>query len=392
MEYLSSTREAWFPDAADDELESDTMESLIERLDATVLGLVEALDAQSADLPRLLDEALAGSLWARQIARLDGVEKQKQLWILRSRAQLIWNKTTVEQRKGQFAMGVGLESGLAIDALAAELTQLLDRGDAAALASDTDALIAALIGMGERLLAIRPFVPDDPLPVNWPDLLGAWVRGQDVAVIGQEAMRIVDDAFVYRLVWALESLRMNRRINGGESELPVEGAAAACLEAGLPSNAMAMLVRAGLPSRVAAKTVIEQLAPEFTNRAEMKTWLRSAEVAGFDHAPGWPTLETHLIWQQFRRDVLSNVDGKWTSQEWTMQWATDSAVPLRIEVDPQDGQVSIATPDFSQLTTIRQKLQTETPNLFEVVPLQGGTSVSIRRIGRGQARWVEEGS
>ncbi len=338
------------------------MESLIERLDATVLGLIEALDAQSADLSRLLDEALSGSLWARQIARLDAVEKQKQLWILLSRAQLIWNKTTVEQRKGQFAMGVGLESGLAIDALAAELTQLLDRADEAALASDADALIAAFVGMGERLLAIRPFVPDDPLPANWRDLLGTWVRGQDVA-----------------------------SINGGESELPVEGAAAACLEAGLPSSAMAMLVRAGLPSRVAAKTVVEQLAPGFTNRAEMKAWLGSAEVAGFDHAPEWPTLETHAIWQQFRRDVLSSVDGKWTSQEWTMQWSTDSAVPLRIEVDPQDGQVSITTPDFSQLTTINQRLQTEAPSLFEVAALRDGTNVSIRRIGRGEARWVEQG-
>jgi superfamily II DNA/RNA helicase len=388
LEYLSNTQEAWFPDAAGSELVSDSMESLIERLDATVLGLVEALDAQSVDLPRLLDEALAGSLWARQIAHLDGVEKQNQVWILLRRAQLIWNKTTVEQRKGQFAMGVGLESGLAIDALAVELTDLLDRGDAAALASNSDALIAALIGMGERLLAIRPFVPDDPLPANWRDLLAAWVRGQDVTVIGQEGMRFVDDAFVYRLVWAIEAIRMNRRIKGGESELPVEGAAAACLEAGLPSNAMAMLIRAGLPSRVAAKTVVEQLAPEFTNRTQMKAWLRSAEVADFDNVPGWPTIETSAIWQQFRREALSSADDKWELQEWTMQWTTESAVPLRIEIDPQDGQVSVATPDFSVLTTIRHKLQAESPSLFEVEPQRDGASVNIRRIGKGRARWV----
>lgn len=392
MEYLSSTQGAWFPDAAGDDQDSDSMESLIERLDATVLGLIEALDAESADLPRLLDEALVGSLWARQIARLDALERQKQLWILVSRAQLIWNKTTVEQRKGQFAMGVGLESGLAIDALAAELTELLDLGDTAALVGDADALTAALVGMGERLLAIRPFVSDDPLPANWKELLGAWIRGEDVAAIGQKGMRVVDDAFVYRLVWAIEAVRMNRRINGGESEMLVEGAAAACLEAGLPSNAMAMLVRAGLPSRVAAKTVIEQMTPGFTNRAEMKAWLRSAEVAAYDHAPGWPTLETHSIWQQFRRDVLSSEDGKWASQEWTMQWPSRSTFPMRVEVDPQSGQVSIATPDFAQLTTIRQKLQAESPSLFEVEPLQDGTSVSIRRIGRGEARWVEQGA
>src|SRR5690606_32312252 len=205
---------------------------------------------------------------------------------------------------------------------------------------------------------------------------------------GQEGMRVVDDAFVYRLVWAIEAVRMNRRINGGESEMLVEGAAAACLEAGLPSNAMAMLVRAGLPSRVAAKTIVEQMAPDFTTRAEMKTWLRSAAVETFDDVPSWPTLETKSIWQQFRRDVLSSVDGKWASQEWTMQWPSRSAFPMRVEIDPQSGQVSVATPDFVQLTTIRQKLQAESPSLLEVEPLPDGTSVSIRRIGRGEARWV----
>ena len=388
MDYLSNTQGAWFPDAVEGDQESDSIESLIERLDATVLGLIEALDAESADLPRLLDEALVGSLWSRQIARLDVLEKQKQLWILVSRAQLIWNKTTIEQRKGQFAMGVGLESGLAIDAIATELTELLDLGDAAALLGNVEVLTAALSGMGDKLLAIRPFVPDDPLPANWKDLLSAWIRGEDVAVIGQEGMRVVDDAFVYRLVWAIEAVRMNRRINGGESEMLVEGAAAACLEAGLPSNAMAMLVRAGLPSRVAAKAVVEQMAPDFTTRAEMKTWLRSAAVEAFDDVPNWPTLETKSIWQQFRRDVLSSVDGKWASQEWTMQWPSRSAFPMRVEIDPQSGQVSVATPDFVQLTTIRQKLQAESPSLLEVEPLPDGTSVSIRRIGRGEARWT----
>jgi hypothetical protein len=42
MDYLSSTQDAWFPDAVDGEMESDSIESLIERLDTTVLGLVEA--------------------------------------------------------------------------------------------------------------------------------------------------------------------------------------------------------------------------------------------------------------------------------------------------------------------------------------------------------------
>lgn len=391
MEYLSNAQEAWFPVDENDEQTSDTIESLIERLDATVLGLIDALDASSADLPRLLDEALTGSLWARQIARLAPEEKQKQLWILVTRAQLIWNKTTEVQRRGQFAMGVGLESGLAIDALDVELTALLDRSDAAALVGNADALTEALIGLGERLLLIRPFVPEDPLPPNWRDLLGAWIRGEDVAVIGLENMRVVDDAFVYRLVWAVEAVRMNRRANGGESEL-LEGTAAACLETGLPANTMAMLVRAGLPSRVAAKAVIEQLLPEFVTRTQMNDWLQSPQVSVLDTNPAWPTADTSAIWQRFRREALASATEKWVSQEWNMALTPGPALspfPARIEVDPLTGAASVTTPDFRTLVGVRHRLQHHSPSLFEVEFSPDGSNAHIRRTGRDTAHWVE---
>lgn len=392
MEYLSNAQDAWFPAADDDEQAADSIESLIERLDATVLGLIEALDAGLADLPRLLDEALTGSLWARQIARLAPEAKQKQLWLLVSRAQLIWNKTTLAQRSGQFAMGVGLESGLAIDALAVELTALLDRGDAAALAGDAHALTEALIGLGERLLLIRPFATEDPLPPNWRGLLGAWIHGEDVAVIGRENMRVVDDAFVYRLVWAIEAIRMNRRANGGKSEL-LEGTAAACLETGLPSNTMAMLVRAGLPSRVAAKAVIDQLLPVFVTRTQMNDWLQSPQVAAMDANLAWPTADTSTIWQRFRREALASATEKWVTQEWNMALAPGGpvlpALPARIQVDPLSGAASVTTPDFRTLVGIRHRLKHHSPSLFEVEISPDGTNARILRTGRDTAHWVE---
>ena len=40
---------------------------VVERLDTIVFGLIEALDADSPDLPCLLDEVLKSSLWTRQI-------------------------------------------------------------------------------------------------------------------------------------------------------------------------------------------------------------------------------------------------------------------------------------------------------------------------------------
>ncbi|MGL3105933.1 hypothetical protein [Bradyrhizobium sp. BR 1432] len=108
------------------------MVSLIERLDATVLGLVEALDSNSDELPKLLDAALTSSLWSRQIARLAAETKGHQLWIMEARSRLIWNKSTAQQRRSQFAMGIGLDSGLAIELVADGLTSLTAKlyGDA----------------------------------------------------------------------------------------------------------------------------------------------------------------------------------------------------------------------------------------------------------------------
>lgn len=103
---------------------------------------------------------------------------------------------------------VGLEAGLTIDAMADELAELLDRADEAALSGDIDELVDALGGLGERLLFMRPFIPDkaNTLPANWKAILRSWVSGEDVAKIGPQNMRAVEEAFTYRLVWALEAV------------------------------------------------------------------------------------------------------------------------------------------------------------------------------------------
>jgi hypothetical protein len=167
LEYLANSREPWNANTGtlDD---AEPLSELVEKLDATVFGLIEALDADRADLPRLLDEALQGSLWARQITR----EKPNvQAWhkaILQARASLIWRATTPASRRGHFAMGVGLEAGLALDTMADELGPLIDQADEGAISGDEETLATSLTALARRLLAIRPFVPDrkNALPQN----------------------------------------------------------------------------------------------------------------------------------------------------------------------------------------------------------------------------------
>ncbi|QIP06395.1 DEAD/DEAH box helicase [Bradyrhizobium symbiodeficiens] len=391
MEYLANSQNAWFPgDLPED---TDTMVSLIERLDATVLGLVEALDADSASLPALLDAALTGSLWARQISRLSTESKGHQLWIMIARARLIWTKSTATQRRAQFAMGVGLESGLALDAIATEVTVLLDLADAAAMQGEPTVLGNALVSMAEKFFQIRPFVPEAELPANWRDILRSWSRGDDVAAIGLANMRVVEEAFIYRLAWAMEAIRMRRRAQGGTSEY-VEGSAAACVEAGLPRSMMAMLIRAGLSSRVAARIVIDQTEPIFTNLAEMNQWLSSNEMTVLSQDTNFPSKETASLWRIFRENALATPIQRWNEQSWQLStnllpWV-NTALPARIDVDETSGAVSIVTPDYQTILQIKQRLEDPKPSLFQAKFAADGKSAKIDRMGRSTGRWREE--
>ncbi|MDP3258325.1 hypothetical protein [Bosea sp. (in: a-proteobacteria)] len=221
-------------------------------------------------------------------------------------------------------------------------------------------------------------------------LLSAWLAGTDVVALGLDNMRVVEDAFVYRLVWAIEAVRMHRRANGGESDV-VEGSAAATIEAGVPQTMMAMLVRAGLPSRVAAMTAIRETQPAFVTRGEMNQWLGSNEIAALSDQPDWPTANTAPVWKQFRSEALSGPVLKWTAQEWSMQSALPAfvspAIPGRISIDPANGVVSVTTPDFKHVIDIQHRLRQRSPRLLHVEYAADRQSSRIFRIGRGDARW-----
>ena len=419
-EYLANAREAWRSPAeeaavaerlaagaeydadggedegGDDEgetIDEEPLSQIVERLDATVFGLIEALDADRADLPTLLDEALKGSLWARQIAREDEDIAPLHKKVFEARAELIWKSTTTEARRGHFAMGVGLEAGLAIDAMADELADLLDQADAAALSGDVGELVDALSGLGERLLFMRPFIPDktNALPANWKDILRRWVSGDDVANIGPQNMRAVEEAFTYRLVWALEAVR-TRRMSLGWSPETVVGGAAAAVETGVPQFMMSMLIRAGLPSRRAAMAAIEDAEPAFVTPAEMRAWLESDEITAYTDAGDWPTLDTAALWARFRTEALSGGIQKWSVEHYKRLLDTATAPPAglyRIVTDDGDGRTWMATPDYQRVAAFKKSALDPKPSLFSG-RLPGNTRlVEALRVGRGKLRWPQ---
>ena len=391
FEYLANNRQAW--DIHVDEEGDEPLELILEKLDNTILGLIEALDAEADDLPQLIDEALNGSLWARQIVRHAEGIRERQLELFRARSRLIWNCTTPQQRRGHFAMGVGLETGLKLDAMADELAVHLDNADHAALPGDLDVLQNALAHLAEPLLSVRPFAPDDPLPENWRNILFAWLAGVPMRDIGADNMRFIEDAFAYRLVWALEALRMRRVALGWKPEI-IAGGAAACLESGLPRFIMAMLVRAGLPSRVAALAVVNDLNPVFVDSTGFLEWLESNKVAALTDTGEWPTAETASIWVQFRREMLEGAAQRWTDREWRRNVDLDSylsePVPgrlYRVEVDEQDNTVWVCTPDFQRVVKLRQTMIDLTPSLLSARFEEGSAQTIVKRLGRSRPIW-----
>ena len=352
-EFLTNAREAWFEDS--DEADGEPFEDLVAKLDSIVFGLIEALDADDDELPKLLDEALSGSLWARQMERLDSGFKRMQMIVLKARARLIWNETTAQQRHGHFAMGVGLDAGLRVDEMADALGDDLDRADLAALQADIETLHGSLTRLAERLLTVRPFVPDDrnALEDNWIEVLRRWISGASLSDISAERAGLIEDVFTFRLVWALEALRVRRLSGGWEPETGrISGAAAACLDTGLPDYRMALLVRGGLASREAARMVINEHNPDFLKGNEMRQWLMSDTIDDLSLREDWPSESTAFLWRRFRNEALSDKEHAWrvSSESFNIAELRDTAVTdralLRVEDDADGGPTWLATPDF----------------------------------------------
>lgn len=347
-EFLANSREDWLKEP--DDADGIPLDDLVSRLDAIIFGLIEALDADADDLPELLDKALDGSLWDRRMEHLDPGVRRMQLIVLKTRARLIWSKTTAVQRKGYFAMGVGLDTGNKIDEISDDLEVLLDTADMAALKGDLDQLHSSMVELAKKLLTVKPFLRESgaALPDGWEDVLRQWLAGAPISEIGGQLTELIEDAFVYRLVWAIEAVRTRRLAHGWDGgEVANSGMAASCLDTGLPDFRMAMLVRSGLPSRDAAKTVVDQLDPFFLDRSELKSWLKSEAVIEQSKQPDWPSAATASLWATFMDTYATQTSQAWSKQVQVIDLTAPAEFDglFRIE-ETADGQTRAYTPDY----------------------------------------------
>lgn len=348
FEYLANARDAWrFPSGDTEESEED----ILHRLDLAVLNLVSALDADVDTLGLAIDSALTGSLWSRQVDRYDTEVGSGHRELLVARARFIWSRTDSRARNAYFAMGIGLESGLAIDSQLEDLTQAHEEADLASGSGDLDSLRSALTLLARRLLAIIPFAPEKPLPDDWVYLLHLWLSGSPISDIRPGGISDIQDVFVGRLVWALESLGIYQNLHG--RQLDHSGGAIACLETGLPRFDMAMLVKAGLASRQAAVFAMRDFDPCTLDYSALRNWLDLPQVRSLRHSQDWPSSTSSRLWQQFCDDIGQTGDAAWqcwedtiSLQECELLGSPSETEDYRVEFERESARACIYTPDY----------------------------------------------
>lgn len=326
-------------------------------LDSALLSLVQQ-DVASEELAHAIDEALQSSLWQRTLQGEGEAVQKVARALLQGRANYIWENSTAAQRKGYFAAGISFATGRHLDEHADTLNKLLRDADAAFAAGEIEAAIAASIQFGKIVFVIPPFRPDDML-ANWEEIVRAWVNGESMSDLAggkdAHALEFIEGALVYRLVWAMEAVRVREFTVNPEDEHPHAGRAAVAIETGTSNYSAALLIQAGLASRLAAIRAISDCAGAFHDFKGLRLWLTSDCVVSHQSNAEWPTLETANLWRRFV-DSFETTTGakKWSIQrlELAVEWQTEPPRPgvhVRVLHDEHHGETVVHSVELDRL-------------------------------------------
>lgn len=335
-------------------------EADIASLDSAILSLVQQ-DTPAEELAREIDKALQGSLWQRTISHVSQLRGELAREILVGRARFLWDNTDAVQRKGYFFAGVSYKTGKFLDIHADALHASLILANSAFGSDDgTEAGIAALIEFASIIFQIAPFRPEE-LREDWKELLANWIRGHSLSDlagdVSSDVIDFIESAFVYRLVWALEAVRVRHTAYSPDDESPHDGLAALAVETGTAKRPAALLIQAGMASRVGATKAVDDTFASFTELRGLRRWLNSPNVVRLQKDPLWPTPETHDLWHQFRAALhISHLD-LWDIQavDLAVKWSVsvpNAGAPVRILHNSQTGKTGIFTVEFEQIGEI----------------------------------------
>ncbi|WP_271311562.1 DEAD/DEAH box helicase [Yersinia intermedia] len=385
-EYVTNNAVAWeFPEImTESPQERDIAQVIWEKqlstLDTAILSLLGENDIPDDQIETALDDILQSSLWQRSLQRY-GDENERILLKsgLLSRSRYIWQRSTAAGRRGYFLSGVGLTTGLRLDAIAAKANQLLIDANAAIMGGDAEEAIAAITALAEEVFTFYPFMPD-PLPGDWRGILRSWLLGEPMTNVANtqasETLQFVENGLVYRLPWAMEAIRVRATANGdliGDTDTTLAdyelGFAVAAVETGTLSRSSSLLIQAGFSSRLAAIKVVTDTTADFQSGQELRRWLNSEEVISHTDNHDWPTPETRVMWLEFLDSLSPKGSQVWSRHRYTgmVDWrATPAVIGRPLQLYTVDGIHHVLADDGTPLGSINGRINTNRRGLLRV--------------------------
>jgi RAD3-like DEAD/DEAH box helicase/helicase-like protein len=349
-EYVLNNADAWtFPEDPHENPEEraralSDWNRHIATLDTGILSLLGESNIEEAAIAETLDEVLRSSLWERRLRRRPEAQRTVIKTGLLGRTRFIWGRSSERQRRGYFLAGVGLATGMALDAMAGEANALLVQANAALLTGDHNTAVDAITAIAERVFVVEPFAPEQ-LPEDWRQILRTWLLGLPLAQVSSgrehETLQFVEGGLVYRLPWAMEAIRVRGLANGDTVGDWIETLddfdlswALAAVETGTVNRSAAILIQAGFSSRLAAIKAVGDTQGVFTNASELREWLFSDLVEALSLIGDWPTPETNALWEAFRQNFGSRTQTTWKEQRFwgPVSWRTGMERPAHTAV------------------------------------------------------------
>ena len=398
IDYVVNNAAAWtFPEVIGEKADKreralNEWQRHMATFDTAILSLLGEADVPDDQIKAALDNILQSSLWQRRLLRIDDASRAAYRATLLTRSQYIWANSTSSKRRGYFLAGLGLEAGHALDAIAPEANELLVLANAALAVSDHEVAIAAITSIAERVFAFYPFKPD-PFPANWRDILRCWLLGQPLAALvsGQEAeaLQFIEGGLVYRLPWAMESLRVRAVANRDvvdtlqldDYELSL---AVPAVETGTMHRSASILIQAGFNSRLAAIKVVTDTAATFTTGAELRAWLRSPDLATWSVQPDWPTAETRDIWLEFIRELIPSDNRTWGRRDYSanVQWFAVPAPPgTPVHLFHWNDRPLVLAPDGHAIGLLLHSLNNNRSGLVRATVAQNKSHLDLSYLG-----------
>jgi superfamily II DNA/RNA helicase len=380
--------------AVEAKLEENRWQGYLTALDTAILALLGEHDIPDDEIETTLEKVLESSLWTRRLRHRNDPTRKALIGGLVARAKYVWSRSTSMQRRGYFLAGVGLRTGQKLDASASELAELLVQANAAILTSENQKAVDAITKFAEIVFKIDPFIPSG-LPGKWEDILSAWLKGEPITQLaaGNEAqvLKFIEEAFVYKLPWAMEAIRV-RGISLGDkvgdfslSDYEL-GVAVAAVETGSLSISASLIMRAGFNSRTAAVKAVAEGAAAFTTMAEMRAWLTTDKLTSLYSDDKWPTLETNALWRTFVDGMRPELNRPWKKTEmlsdvqWKDEYKPSTGTALRMMNIDKDV-TRIFSADYEAVGDLSLALNPDRAGLLRATTTNDGQKIKLDYLG-----------